>query len=50
MTINHTRTVLHKSYKYKPGGCGFDSRMRRLYFFIALILPVSLWPWIRLGF
>ena len=35
MTINHTRTMLYKSYKYKPGGCGFDSRMRHWYFLLT---------------
>ena len=36
---------LVEALRYKPEGCGFDSRMVLLEYFIDKILPTALWPW-----
>ena len=36
--------MLHKSYKYNPGGCGFDSRMRHWYFLLTYSFPSNYDP------
>jgi hypothetical protein len=33
--------------RYEPEGCGFDSRLGLWDFFIDLILPATLWTWVR---
>ena len=35
--------IVFKALRYKPAGRGFDSRLE---FFIDIILPVALWPWV----
>jgi hypothetical protein len=34
-----------EALRYKPEGCGFDSRWFSLEFFIGIILPAALWTW-----
>jgi len=36
---------LVEAVRYKPEGCGFDSPMVSLEFFIDIILPAAQWPW-----
>jgi hypothetical protein len=35
--------------RYKPEGRGFETRWDNLEFFIDIILPAALWPWVRLS-
>jgi hypothetical protein len=41
--------VVVEALRYKPEGRRFDSPMVLLEFFIDVILPVALWPWVRLS-
>ena len=40
--------VVVKALRYKPAGCGFDSRWCYRNFSVT-ILPVVLWPWGQLS-
>ena len=43
--MGHVVAQLVEALRYKPQGCGFDSPMMSLEFFIDIILPAALWPW-----
>ena len=38
-----------EALRYRSEGCGFDSPMVSLEFFIDIILPAALWPWVWLS-
>jgi len=40
----HTVAQLVEEQRYKPEGCGFDSRLCYWNFSLT-VLPVTLWPW-----
>jgi hypothetical protein len=43
----YAEAQLVEELSYKPVGRGFKSRwISRLEFFIDIILPVALWPWV----
>ena len=43
--MGHVVAQLVEALRYKPEGCGFDSRWCHSKFFIDIILPAALWPW-----
>ena len=47
--LGHAVAQLVEALRYKPEGSGFDSPMVSLEFFIDIILPAALWPWIWLS-
>ena len=42
--MGHAVAQLVEAPRYKPVGCGFDSRWCHWNFFIDIILPAALWP------
>jgi hypothetical protein len=44
VNVGHPVAQLVEAQRYKPEGCGFDSRWS-LEFFSDIVLPVALWPW-----
>ena len=49
VTLRYATAQMVDEPRYKPEGSGFDSR-RCLRFFINLIPPAALWPWISFTF
>jgi len=48
-TRRHTVAQLVEVLRWKPEGCGFDSWMVSVEFFLDVILPAPLWLWCRLS-
>jgi len=45
----HAVTRLVEALRYEPEGREFDARWCKLEFFIAIMIPVVQWPWVRLS-
>jgi hypothetical protein len=42
--VGYAVEQLVEALRYKPEGCGFDSRRCHFQFFNDIILPAALWP------
>jgi len=47
--LGHTVAHLVEALRYLPEGRGFISRWCHWNFFIYIILPAALWPWVWLS-